>query len=233
MMRSAYGIGKIDDCSEDCAYSTCCSCCVANQLLQTTKMLGNPTSNGGVNYNTTNFNNSFTQGDGALQRCLCSFFCVPCMMGKIMEDSIGMPFWLGCFCVNPFAGRNIMRYHYRIRPYYNDDNTEELLIPLGAYCVNHAVRGVLPVISDIVFRGAIAAAIMQMAVEVNIRGPGHNRGYLVGYQPQVPNTTMGVVSIAPAMIVTGPQFEGQYATSVVPATYAPVYNNENKDMHSL
>ena len=51
MVRSAYGIGNNDEWLEDCVLSTFCSCCVINQIYQTTKAFGNPTMDGGRTMN--------------------------------------------------------------------------------------------------------------------------------------------------------------------------------------
>jgi hypothetical protein len=214
MVRSAYGIGDASSCGDDCMYSTCCSCCVANQVYQTTKAYGHvsPTDAGPL-FNQTEFNNNFSSGNGALMRCLGAFFCTQCMMGQVMERSIGMPFWLGLCWVNPFLGRNLMRYHYRIRPHTNNDFTEECLVPTGVVCLDSVIKPSFPLI-DCVFRGVLAAFVMQMAKEAEIRGPAENRQYIAGYSHVQRNTALdvssnGVVSVAPAMVVSNPMYAPQ------------------------
>jgi hypothetical protein len=181
MVRSAYGIGDPSSWGEDCMYGTFCSCCVANQLYQTTKLLGNPSPlDSGPGYNINTFNNTFTSGPGVFMRFLGAFCCTPCMMGQVMENSIGMPFWLGCLCVHPFMGRNVMRYHYRIRPYTSGDATDDLLIPCCAVCAQHIIR--FPLL-DCVVMTAVATSVMQMFKEADIRGCARGKQYLVGYSP--------------------------------------------------
>jgi hypothetical protein len=229
MVRSAYGIGDVSSCGDDCMYSTCCSCCVANQLYQTTKAYGNPSPNDvGPQYNVNTFNNTFASGDGVFCNFIAAFCCTPCTMGKVMEKSIGMPFYLGCLYMNPFIGRNVMRYHYRLRPYTSSDNTEELMVPAAAVCLQQVFK--FPLI-DCFVRAGIAASVMQLSKEADIRGCARNRQYLGGYSPLQGNapspavgvTGTGTVTLVPAMIVSNPVYPNiVYGSQPTGYGYGPV-----------
>lgn len=108
MVRSAYGIGGKDEFLEDCMVSTFCYCCVVNQLYQTVIAVGNPTNDGGHKFNRSEMKR--VDMDGVLCRSCCAFCCGPCTVGTMLNMSIGMPFLLGCSCVNFYAARNLIRY---------------------------------------------------------------------------------------------------------------------------
>lgn len=56
---------------------------------------------------------------------------------------IGMPFFMGCCCVNMCAARNLIRYQYRIS---GDDFIEELVIPCGIQCLGKTLGQCIPCI---------------------------------------------------------------------------------------
>jgi hypothetical protein len=156
LLRSTYGIQS--DVSEDCLASLLCPCCSANQLYQTSKARGNPTPDGGILHNTGVFKSEL--GSGSASTCLYTFCCMPCAKGTMLEKSVssnnvptlcpywhsfyakwfqmGMPFIIGCCCVNVCATRNLLRYQYRIR---GNDFLEDLVVPLSLSCVGSTLGG--------------------------------------------------------------------------------------------
>jgi Cys-rich protein (TIGR01571 family) len=122
MIRSAYGIPG-DTCS-DLLVQCCCIPCSANQLYQTTKSYGNPTYNGGRQYNTGRYADA--PSDGVCCRFLYALFCLPCSVGTALKHGTGMPFWMGCCCTNFCTARNIIRYQNRIA---GNDEVDECVVP--------------------------------------------------------------------------------------------------------
>jgi hypothetical protein len=59
--------------------------------------------------------------------CIYSFVCMPCGVGTALSRSVGMPYWMGCCCVNICAARNIIRYQNRI---LGSDIMDELVLPM-------------------------------------------------------------------------------------------------------
>jgi Cys-rich protein (TIGR01571 family) len=109
LVRSAYGIGDLSEIGafQDCLLSNFCCCCVTNQILQTTFIKGNPTHDGGAEYN----HNLFIPNNNIEFGAYCySLFCLPCSVGEILSKSIGMPFLMGCLCMNICNARNLVRY---------------------------------------------------------------------------------------------------------------------------
>jgi hypothetical protein len=187
LVRSAYGIGDTSLFCEDLVLSSVCSCCVINQLVQTTRAYGRPEEchNVGQLHNNTAFQNRN-------MNCLvflAAYCCAPIMMGKVMRDALGMPCPLGCLCVSPFAGRNILRYHYRIAPYTYNDISEELLAPAGIYGVLNACKAA-PATITALFNVLDALIITQLESEIAARRAGHHGYHLhasqryLHYQPQ-------------------------------------------------
>ena len=159
MIRSAYGI-QGDGCN-DCVTAVFCPCCSTNQLYQTTKLYGPPSIDSGSNFNVGSWIHPF--GSANFQDCLCSFFCMPCAMGKLMEETMGMPWCMGCCCVNVCAARNLIRYQYRIR---GNELVEECTIPYGLKCYGNMTNS-----SFMWFAlcGIFVAASMQQLQEVQAR----------------------------------------------------------------
>ena len=189
MVRTAYDIGNPSDCFMDCFLSTFCTCCVVNQLYQTTSAKGNPTTDGGAQFNTQ----SFTATPCNCLGCLYATFCMPCSIGTFLQDSVGMPFLLGCCCFNLFNARNVVRYQYRIKPNINttSDCVEECLIPWAVYtCGNFIVSCFCPCFNICLFPffcGAVVLIDMELLSESSIRKGGQNQAYLRGYS--LPQTT--------------------------------------------
>lgn len=161
LVRSSYGIQG--DACNDCWTAFFCPCCTANQLYQTTKKYGQGSVDGGLMYNTGTWMNTY--GSGTLQDCLYSFFCMPCSTGKILERSIGMPWYLGCLCTNTCAARNLIRYQYRIA---GNDLIEECAIPYGLKCFGDITQSCIPFVWFIIY-GIFVVNTMQQLKEVETR----------------------------------------------------------------
>lgn len=95
---------------------------------------GNPTIDGGKNANRHGFLHPLQANKSPFDCCIqsmYSFCCTPCISGTILNQSTGMPYYLGCCCSNICLTRNIMRYQYRI---YGNDNQDELIVPFSMFC---------------------------------------------------------------------------------------------------
>ena len=117
MIRTAYGIQGSAE--EDLCVVWCCACCAINQMLQTTNALGDPFGAApGVHLERPDIYLGHSgdlncQCDDILN-CCYSCWCFNCAVGSSLEESVGMPCWMGC-CCTPFCfARNIQRVHYRI-----------------------------------------------------------------------------------------------------------------------
>jgi len=175
LIRSAYGIeGRPRD---DLINGIFCPCCSANQIYQTSKKYGNPTSNGGRPYNTDIFRGDVKRN--WINNCLLSTFCNPCSIGLVLQQAISMPFWMGCLFVNSFEARNFVRYQYRIA---GEDNYE-LLFPVGLQVVDALIRK--PSLGVITFYDLTQVIVtMQLLAEIEYRKNDDTTGerYLTGYR---------------------------------------------------
>lgn len=229
MVRTAYDIGNPSDCVMDCLLSTFCTCCVVNQLYQTTSIKGNPTTDGGAHFNTQ----KFTPTPCNFVGCLYASFCLPCSLGTILQDSVGMPFFLGCCCFNLFNARNVVRYQYRINHHINStsDCSEECLIPWGVYILaNCTLSFFCPCLQICLFPvlcGAVVAIDMELLNESSTRKGGQNQAYLRGYSLPQSNVPPVLVSIAPGAVEMSPYMARPVEYNLAPGTYAqqqqPVY----------
>lgn len=186
MVRSAYGIGDPSSCAGDCLLPICCTCCVVNQLYQTTSRLGNPTTDGGKAFNTQEM--LVAQCD--FSSCMYAFFCMPCSIGTILQNSVGMPWLMGCCCFNLFSARNVLRYQYRLKARNGTDCMEECFIPYMFYCLLGTCANVVATFCPclypcvfIPFCGAVVATDMAMLREAEMKKGGENKSYLKGYSP--------------------------------------------------
>lgn len=104
-----------------------CPCCSVNQLYQTTLRRGNPFPNKGRIHNVNQF--LVTSPSCELFSCdlVKSFFCIPCLVGDILHESLSMPWYMACFMIHPCMMRNLYRYENRI---VGDDDWSELCCPL-------------------------------------------------------------------------------------------------------
>lgn len=202
MTRTAYGIQG--DATNDCLTATFCPCCNANQLYQTTKRNGPASSNGGSVFNSGTF--LYSYGSGTFQDCLYSFFCMPCAIGTMLDRTMGMPWYLGCCCVNLCAARNLIRYQYRIR---GNDFVEECAIPYATKCVGDIVDKFFPPIWCCLY-GFYVAASMQLLRETEARynmqprpdTQSHEGRYLVGGDAPPSSLPEGFAMYYPTSVVS-------------------------------
>lgn len=189
MARTAYGIGDGNDFMGDCVLSICCSCCVTNQLYQTTAARGNPTTDGGAQFN----RNPMSPRGCDCGMCLYTCFCMPCSVGTVLDMSVGMPFLLGCCCMNVFSARNIIRYHYRLKGKGGSDCVEECVLPYVIYVGLMLLSSFIPCAHYGVWV-MLVAVNMSSFNEARAKGSGINRAYLRGYNAAFTHTgpQMGV-----------------------------------------
>ena len=188
MVRSSYNIGDTSSCLEDAVLSLFCPCCVINQLLQTTAQKGNPTTDGGKRFNV----NPISTAQYNCGACMYASFCMPCSIGSIMSESVGMPFLLGCLCLNLFNAKNIVRYHYRLRGENSSDCIEECATPFCFYCVANlianAVALAFPLLYVCLFPaicGSLIGVNLALQHEASTKKSGEMRSYLRGYSAPV------------------------------------------------
>ncbi len=110
VIRSAYGIPG--DAWDDCISSTCCACCVANQLYQTSTKQGSVVTQKGGRTDTWKAENF----EAGVVDHLKAMFCMPCLQASIMQSSIGMPwFYALCFSSalsNRYVPVPVPGYHF-------------------------------------------------------------------------------------------------------------------------
>lgn len=185
LVRSSYKIGDNQACLGDVCCSLCCTCCVVNQLYQTTVAKGNPTpQSGGILYNTTPMGGE-RYGCCSMDFC-CACLCPCCSVGTILNEAIGMPWCLGCCCVPFWQARNFTRYHLRLQRtsctgdgfWCHGDCKEECVMPCCAHCVLNCI----PYVGYLLFLYYQAGFIMGLKQDVALR-PRTEVGYMVGYHP--------------------------------------------------
>ena len=129
--------------------------------------------------------------------CLKTTFCSCCVVGDIVQNSYGMPWYLGCCCVGVFYARNTVRYHYRLKTKSGaDEFCEECLIPWGVYFLIGIITSAFPGLQPIAYCQwvALVTIIMNLNQEVKLKSPGNiSKGYLVGYSPNFTNIPVGTV----------------------------------------
>lgn len=145
-----------------------------NQLYQTTVAKGNPSRSGGLPFNTNVFPPIETNAN--FSRWLKAFCCMPCSQGDILYHAVGMPYFLGCCCMNLFTTRNIFRYQYRIKPHSGDDVVDECLFPTGMVFLNSACQQI-PCFSCAVC-ALYSAITLSMLKEIDSRPVNHTKQYL-------------------------------------------------------
>lgn len=146
LVRSSYSIGNAETYLEDTVLSWCCSCCVINQLYQTTRFYGNPTTDGGAAFNANpmsidSYNENYWQEFAMAMCCgryvraeLLNGWCISLQAESVLvnllsivfitTEAIGMPFWLGFCNIAPCLARNLLRYQYRLMPESDNDVIE-------------------------------------------------------------------------------------------------------------
>eukprot|EP01039_Chlorochromonas_danica_P001676 gene1676-1830_t len=128
LVRTAYDIEG--DAHDDCWKGLCCPCCVINQALQTATKRGRPPiPEVGPEFN-VNPRIAFQRRPCAeLTYDACyALICWPCTAGLVAE-TVGMPFWFGACCASGFAMNSVMRYHYRIRPFMDNEWILDCMLP--------------------------------------------------------------------------------------------------------
>lgn len=188
MVRSSYEIGDTSSCFEDAILSLFCPCCVTNQLFQTTVLKGNPTTDGGKRFNV----NPMVTAQFSCGACMYASLCMPCSIGSIMSESVGMPFLLGCCCLNLFNAKNIVRYHYRLRGANSSDCVEECLTPFCFYCVANIIANAVALVFPILYLclfpaicGSLIGVNLALQQEASQKRSGEMRSYLRGYSVPV------------------------------------------------
>lgn len=184
LTRSAYDIGNLDSGIQDILYSMFCPCCTVNQLYQTIQQRKNPSQDGGVDHNSDDF---LSDTDRSCDQCCEACILQPCAQGKIMSHVVGMPYYLGCLCMNILTVRNVMRYQYRIKPTFGGDVYDEILMPIG-YCF-----GGLLICNPIIGFALHVALSVQVVREMGRRPACPSRRYMLGFQP----TATAVVPVTP------------------------------------
>lgn len=236
LIRSSYGIQG--DPYNDCIMGVCCVPCVVNQLYQTTAQRGNPTVSLGRSFNTENFQTQPGQNQEFFKNCMdCCYsaFCMPCVNGTLLNDSIGLPFLVGCCCSSFCQTRNIIRYQYRIR---GDDCLEDCVAPFGVVCAAYCCSILIPCSFCIAWPYFIAMT-MQLISETESR----NRGLGVPpnkYMSESPNAIPPTFAhhssnnpiVVPVTIInaqpnapvpaSNPNYYENYSSSAVPAVPVPV-----------
>ncbi len=101
LVKSAYGMKQ--SFKGDCLRFCCLTRCYVNQIYQTTLRRGNPTSDGGAQYNLNPLSKDCCPPTCGY--CCFSFWCPSCFMATALQKNIDMPYWLACCCVSPIAGQ--------------------------------------------------------------------------------------------------------------------------------
>ena len=192
MIRTAYDIPG--DPITDAGVAVCCFPCSVNQLYQSTKAYGNPTVNGGKVYNKQRFARP-ENDEGFLKRLCCAIFCTQCTAGAAMERGVGMPFWMGCCCMNMCTARNIIRYQHRV---VGNDCIDECILPSLLVMATGASLLFVPLILCIA--PVVVARSMQLQAQAQAR-PTQSRRYLVNDSiRQVPVPAPDIVVIQPTVV---------------------------------
>jgi hypothetical protein len=91
----------------------------------------------------------------------------------MMEQTMSMPWLLGCCCVNLCTARNLLRYQHRIR---GNDLIEECGVPTALKCLGDLTQGIFPFVWCLIY-GIFVTATMQQLQEVETRrGVGGSSG---------------------------------------------------------
>ena len=110
-----------------------------------------------------------------------------CTIGDLLQAAYGMPWCLGCCCVNLFFARNTIRYQYRLKTTSGaNECVEECLVPYAMYCLVNAITTVCPILAPIAYCQWVALVMvaLNLSEEVKNRSTGDQRkAYLVGYNP--------------------------------------------------
>lgn len=174
-----------------------------NQLYQTTAAKGNPTVDGGAAFNT---NEMVSNLGCSCIGCLYTFFCLPCTVGDLVNKAYGMPWCMGCCCMNLFTARNTIRYHYRLKTTSGGNECiEECALPYGVYCLLSILSGYVPCLWPITYCNCVALVLLSMNIQEEVKtkttsGLG-GKGYMVGYSPSVGPMPVHVAVVEPQGVV--------------------------------
>jgi Cys-rich protein (TIGR01571 family) len=129
MTRTAYNIPG--NAHQDCWSGAFLPWCAINQMLQTTRHYGRaPMAGVGPEFNLNNrIGVSQRSNENLFYDACYSVFCSRCAVGYA-SMSIGMPFWLGCCCMNVFEVNSAIRYHHRIRPMWDNEIWLDCTLPV-------------------------------------------------------------------------------------------------------
>eukprot|EP01038_Epipyxis_sp_PR26KG_P010551 gene10551-14174_t len=138
LARSAYGIGSRRDYCCDILSTCFCPCCATNQLYQTTLRRGNAIENRGlIDRDWYHVNHSNISCTSYLDACCCP----RCFNSDTLLKAFDMPLLLACCFVNPYMFRNLIRYHYRLRPaewanncVFDTDLVDDCCVPSSVHC---------------------------------------------------------------------------------------------------
>ncbi len=100
LIRSAYGMKQ--DLMEDLLYLCCLPRCYVNQIYQTTIRRKVPTTDGGREYNRQQLPNGCCKPTCRSWSYTCC--CPQLVMADAINKAMDMPWFMGCCCLNPFAG---------------------------------------------------------------------------------------------------------------------------------
>lgn len=211
LMRTAYDIEAAQGSEAvDCLQSTFLPCCVVNQMFQTSAQYGNTSHGGGYFSNVRDFHLTLGTckdelGDvdsccdtscainyvGNTSLCMYSFLCCPCAISEVMDLSMGMPTFYGCFCITPCAARNLVRYHFRV---HGDDLLQEVCMPAVASLALWA--GTTSILAPIPVMGLM---LPEVYAEAKLRGKTNIRKYLTygGHEAFVPYESYNTTAYSP------------------------------------
>lgn len=140
LTRTAYGIPG--SAQWDCCTSACCTCCVINQMYQTSQTKGKiAMENVGPEFNKNKRTGCQRRNClGIVYDVFYTTLCTPCATGYLLESS-GVPCWFGACCISPLAAVNIHRYRRRLEGNCGGECVEDCLcLPLLALpCLCRAV----------------------------------------------------------------------------------------------
>jgi len=172
-------------------------------MLQTTKAKGIPSESAGKAMNVNPF--SFANDGDGMMRCLAACCCLPCVVSSALNQSTGMDYWMAfcCFGNNICAARNIIRYHYRIKPSGSGEICQECIIPVCIFTLGSAVAGAnclfccccpCVTLAQVAY---ILAFIAPIQKEVAVQKPNTTRRYMMGYDPK---QTAMISQLTPMMV---------------------------------
>ena len=122
---------------------------------------------------------SFWPNDGTV---FYSAFCSCCAIGDLASAAYGMPWWMGCCCMNLPMARNTIRYQYRLKPTTDlGEFGEECMCPCACYFCFNLFTTVFPssYIPNICMLMLTGLVISHLQDEVKSRSSSINKRYLM------------------------------------------------------